>query len=143
MTDMYNNYDNETFDYYTTSTFDNRIRTYLINRYAPTADWNYGDVVSLTFNLYDCDLTPEQVEAIEGKSIIVTFYNDRYEEMPLTTTIEAVEEFTIQIDYNTSNELFKKGTYHCKLLLVQFGDENEIIDADTILSSSNCCFYVH
>ena len=36
--------------------------------------------------------------------------------------LEATEEFTVSIDYKTSNELFKKGTYYCKLLLVTYSE---------------------
>ena len=149
MTNMYNNYDKDLFDYYTTSTFDCRTRDYLIDRYRPVASWAYGDVVNITFNLYDCDLTPDQVESIEGKTILIQFFNDRFEPMPFNLSLEATEEFTVSIDYKTSNELFKKGTYYCKLLLVTYSEtdvedaEKEIIDADTILDPNKCCFYVH
>lgn len=142
MTDMYDNYDDKFFPYYTPSSFDFRTRKYLIGRYTPTATWNYGDVVTITFNLYDCDLTPDQVEAIEGKTILVKFYNFRFEELDYSVTIPATEEFQVTIDYETSMNLFKKGTYRCSLQLVSYGLEDEIVDCDTILSANDCCFYV-
>ena len=64
-TNMYNNYDNECFNYYTTSTFDCRRRNYLISRYTPDASWDYGDTLTITFNIHECcDLSTEEVEAL-------------------------------------------------------------------------------
>ena len=142
MTDMYDTFDDKCFPYYTTSTFDFRTKKYLISRYKPTATWDYGDVVTITFNLHDCDLTPDQVEAIEGKTILIKFYNFRFEELDYSAAIPATEEFQVIIDYNTSMELFKKGTYRCSLQLVSYNDNDEIDDCDTILSANDCCFYV-
>jgi len=143
---MYNDYDDEYFEYYTSSTFDNRTRTYLIDRYTPNASWDYGDTFYITFHLYDHDNTDE-IEELEGKDVLITFYNDRYEVVPVT--LECVrsgnynEDIVIHMDYNSSIEFFKRGTYHCSVSLVEYDEEGTCIYNNVVLPMNDCYFYVN
>ena len=143
---MYNDYDDEIFNYYTTSTFDNRTKKYLLSRYTPTAEWDYGDIVEITFNLYDNDNTSE-IEELQGKDILIQFYNDRYEELPFEAQFERngdnQEFLKVTIDYETSNKYFERGTYHCSVKLVEYGEDNIPTYLQTVLAMDNCLLYVN
>ena len=136
--DMYNTYDNETFSYYTSSTFDNRTKEYLISRYTPTASCDYGDTVNITFDIIDNENDFE----LSGKYILVNFYNFRFEKLPIFFTVEAQNSFTINLTYSDSINYFVRGTYYCSLDLVGYNAEEEITSSQTILSMKDCCFYV-
>lgn len=139
---MYNDYDNETFDYYTTSTFDNRIYNYLLSRYQPEAIWNYGDTVTLTFDILDNYNSSE----LEGKTILINFYNDRYELLPFekvfTPNNDFSEQIQVSIDYDTSNKYFLRGTYHCSIRLAEYDSENNPTYMDTALNMTDYLLYV-
>lgn len=146
-TDMYNDYDNKCFDYYTTSNFDNRRKKYLISRYTPNASWDYGDTVSITFNIHECcSLSQEQIEELEGKTLIVHFYDNRYELIPFYVETEGDSQVVVALDYDSSIKYFKRGVYHCSIEAVTFkqneDDSSEIDSCETILSMDKCSFYV-
>lgn len=142
---MYNNYDNDLFNYYTTSTFDNRTKEYLISRYEPNAYWDYGDTVNIIFNIIECtELTLADIESLEGKFLRVNFYNNRYELIPFTYEIDGISQFSVYLDYNISTKYFKRGTYHCSIDVLTYVDEEktEISTSETILPMVKCSFYV-
>lgn len=140
---MYNNYDDEIFDYYTTSSFDNRIKDYLLDRYMPRVEWLYDDTLSITFDIKECDCDDAILEDLEGKYIRVEFFNFRYEYIPLDIEIEADESFTVNIDYEYSKKYFTRGIYFCNIRLLLYNeDKTSIISADTILPRESCFFYV-
>ena len=141
MNDMYKEFNNSDFSYYTPSSFDNRVRTYLLDRYSPRAIWNYMDTVSISFNLLE--LIDD--EYLDDKDLILTFYNDRYEVMPITIPHSFDNETTVitfNIDYDTSCLYFKKGTYHCSIEAVKYDEEGSRTYSCMILSPNDCCFYV-
>ena len=142
---MYNNYDNSCFDYYTTSNFDNRTKNYLISRYRPNAIWNYGDVFNITFNIKECtDLTTEEIEELEGKKIRVNFYDNRFELIPFIYEVEGSSQVIVPITYEISSKYFKRGIYHCSLEALEYSGEEptEIETMETLLPMTNCIFYV-
>lgn len=161
---MYNTYDGCEFSYYTPSNFDHRTQDYLLCRYTPKAVWDYGDTPHIVFNLHECGLSVSDIRDIEGKNLKVQFYTNQFELIPFEEEIEAVEEFTVAIDYETSIKYFKRGTYYCSLSLATYnytpkGDnivgqaivgstkiENEekstVETYQTILPMFRCCFYV-
>lgn len=145
LNNMYNDYDNECINYYTTSTFDRRNRLYLLSRYTPKAIWDYKDTLSIEFDLKECPLTDDKIlEELEGKYVQVHFYNFRFEEIPFTYEAPAVEHFTVSIDYETSNKYFDRGTYNCSVELVTYSDAEEktVLEYNTILPREWCSFYV-
>ena len=156
---MYETYDDCEFSYYTPSNFDHRTQDYLLCRYTPKAVWDYGDTPNITFNLHECGLSDSDINEIQGKNLRVQFYTNRFELIPFQEEIEATEDFTVAIDYETSTKYFKRGTYFCSLALVTYkenlNDENEEDDENeneeeeptvesyqTILPMFRCCFYV-
>lgn len=147
---MYNTYDDCEFSYYTPSTFDHRTRDYLLPRYTPKAVWDYGDTPNIVFNLHECGLSTTDINEIAGKNLKIQFYTNQFELIPFEEEIEAAEEFTVAIDYETSRKYFKRGTYYCSLSLVTYvendtdnNEEESIVETyQTILPMFRCCFYV-
>ena len=125
---MYNDYDNCIFDYYTTSTFDNRIYKYLLSRYQPEAKWNYKATVDLSL-----EITLEDISELTKNNFKLHFYNDKYEKLDIEPVYElnkTDKEIVIHIDYNTSLNYFPRGTYHCSLDYVTYtNDEKQEIDS--------------
>ena len=142
---MYDTFDNQSFCYCTSSSFDHRNREYLLSRYSPMATWCYGDSIEITFNIYDCNLT-DSVEYLDDKELVVKFYNFRYEELPFISYFvpnsDGEETITVSIDNVTSMKYFPKGTYHCSIDAVKRDQDNNIIYQGTILKASDSCFYV-
>ena len=156
---MYNDYDNETFDYYTTSTFDNRIYKYLLSRYQPSQTWNYRDTIDLKFDiasLYTALVGYAKVGYIEiGKeedldisNFEITFYTDKFYKLDINPVIEIDNEghkLVVHIDYDISSKYFLRGTYYCEVNYVTYKtvDEDKKVDTfKTIVPMNDYLIYV-
>ena len=145
LNNMYNNYDKDCFDYYTTSTFDRRTRSYLLSRYTPSAEWDYEDTITIVFDLKECPFVDDSIlDDLEGKYLRIKFYNFRYEEIPFEVETPALEHFSVDIDYETSKKYFDRGTYNCSIALVSYLDEENttLNEYNTILPRERCSFYI-
>ena len=141
--DMYQEYDNENFTFDSTISFDNRRRCYLISRYVPKAMWDYGDTILIIFNIYETKLTQEEINDIQGKKLLITFYNERYEKLAFQFEDDAKVKTEVFIDYDVSIKQFKRGVYHCMVQLVTYDDnEQDVVNMQTILPMQDCSFYV-
>lgn len=141
--DIYTEYSNDDFDYYYPTSFDNRNKCYLISRYTPKAMWDYGDTVTIIFNIHETNLTVEEIANIDGKKLLITFYNERYEKLDFQYENDAQIQTSVFIDYETSMKQFKRGVYHCMVQLITYEDnEIDIAQMQTILPMEDCSFYV-
>lgn len=141
--DMYTEYSNDNFDYYYPTSFDNRNKCYLLSRYTPTAMWDYGDTVTITFNIHELGLDDSVSMNAEGENILITFYNERCEKLDFQYEVAFAEQLTVGIDYDVSIKQFKRGVYSCQVQLVSYDEDGTTIGSmQTILPINTCLFYI-
>lgn len=140
--DMYKDYSGKCLPYSYPISFDLRNKSYLWLNEPIRVKWYYGDYVPMTFKLCDKDPDDEQSipEYLENKTIELTFYNFRKEEVLNVEFVpndvlsdEEVYYIEYTIDSETSAKLFSRGIYYCGMTLV---DENN--DVETILYYNKC-----
>lgn len=123
-TDMYDVYTDKELDYYYPQP------PYPKNT-AIIGKWNYGDTIKIKFNLEDHSETP-----FIGKIVIIKIFNFRFENMYEEAT-PAVKSFTLVIDNDLSEEMFKKGLYY---LGIYVREQNG--DITTVMEPKNSCLQV-
>ena len=124
--DMYNDYSMKHIPY---------IYNTIFNRDTDVCfEWGFGDTTSLQFNFCftDEDVNPTWVT----KTVTVTIYNFRYEEM-FSVTVPGNEHLVIPIDEETSLT-FPKGVYYCGVKVYDSFDNS----VTTVIDPDNCLIMV-
>lgn len=124
--DMYNDYSKQHIPY---------IYNTIFNRdTAVCFEWGFGDTTDLQFNFGfdEEDAHPTWVT----KTITVTIYNFRYEEM-YSTTVEGAEQIAIPITAELS-QMFPRGTYYCGVKVADSYDDSIV----TVIYPDDCLIIV-
>lgn len=107
-----------------------------------TAWWYYQETPTLSMQLFDNDDTDEVTTEnyLLNKKILIEFYNFR-KEVILSEVFESnslsngVLEYTI--DAEVSKEVFTEGIYYCGIQLIEYDDEENVVDVTTVLNKDN------
>lgn len=113
--DMYNTFDNVYLQYDYPISFKCRNKDYLRPNNEYRGSWVYGDSVQLSFNFKEFDFDDE--DYFDNCNIKITFYNFRmepiYEQLHNSYELskDDFRKLLIDIDANTSKDIFLKGVY--------------------------------
>ena len=109
------------------------LKEYSICNNKPKYEWDYGDSVVIPF---DID------ESFWKSTIVLTVYNFRFEPIyEYTDFVDNEGIIRFSIDSTESYDLFPKGIYYCSIQSVWY-DENNNINASTLIPARACSFYV-
>lgn len=124
--DMYNNYSCEHIPYIYNTIF-NRVNNVCF-------EWGYGDTADLQFNF---TFDEEEVNPTWlTKTVTITIYNFRYEEV-YSTTVPGNERLVLPIDPELSLQ-FPRGIYYCKVTVFDSFDNS----ITTVIYPDNCLINV-
>lgn len=120
--DMYNTFDNVCLQYDYPISFNCRNKDYLRPNNCFRGSWSYGDSVELSFNLREFDSDDE--DYFENSIVRIVFYNFRmepvYEQSHDSYELAETDfrKLIIDIDCETSKDIFLKGTYFFSVQLI-------------------------
>lgn len=145
--DMYDTFDHESLRYDYPINFIKRNKRYLCPKRFSSYSWNYGDTVDFVSPLFKKDVEVDE-NFLEGKQIVVKFFNFRRELIYERTFVENCNEIHIEekvivipLTADVSKNIFKKGSYFCKIIIEDIED-SEYKEIQTILPEDTYSFYV-
>lgn len=145
--DMYDTFDNAELEYNYPIDFIKRNKRYLLPKRSSSFTWNYGDTVDLVFLLAKRDIEIDE-DYLEGKQIVIEFYNFRRELIYERTFVENANEIDLEnkvivvpLSVDVSKNIFKKGSYFCRMFIEDIED-SESREIHTILPEDVYSFYV-
>ena len=128
MKDMYKTFDDVQLNYN-----HKMLKEYSICNNKPEYEWDYGDSVIIPFDIDEC---------FWESTIVLTVYNFRFEPIyEYTDFVDNEGIIRFSIDSTESYDLFPKGIYYCSIQSVWY-DENNNINASTLMPARACSFYV-
>lgn len=112
------------------------LEEYALDKAFPLYEWDYGDTVHIPF-----DVGYQYAQCL----ITITIYNFRFEEVfSLQTSVNEAGQVELDIDAETSKEVFKQGMYYCR---IQASSQEILLPSGsryvaTLLPATMCPLYV-